>query len=134
MFLLREGGRAPLFLATPSGILQVQRHKRPLPDELDDGLVGRARDRRQRERPIGIEVVGARERFADELLAGRELDLVEDNFLFGVDAERAGVEHGRVRGIDAGGLPSRRPAETVAYLQRASSDSEHTGRGHAPNE
>ena len=97
---------------------------RPLPGELDDGLVGRSRNRRQRERPIGVEVVGARERFADELLAGRELDLVEDHFLLGVDAERAGVEHGRVRGIDARGLPGRRPAETVAYLHRASSDSD----------
>ena len=110
------------------------RRSRPLPDELDDGLVRRARDGRQGERSIGIEVVGARERLADELLAGRELDLVRHNFFFGVDAERAGVEHGRVRGIDARGLPGRRPAETVAYLQRASSDSEHTGRGHAPNE
>ena len=97
---------------------------RPLPGELDDGLVGRSRNRRQRERPIGVEVVGARERFADELLAGRELDLVEDHFLLGVDAERAGVEHCRVRGIEARSMPSRRPAETVAYLHRASSDSD----------
>ena len=97
---------------------------RPLPGELDDGLIGRSRNRCQDERPIGIAVVGAWERCANKLLAGRELDLVEDNFLFGVDAERTGVEHGRVRGIEARGLPSRRPAETVAYLHRASSDSD----------
>ena len=95
------------------------RLSRPFPDELDGWLVGRARDRRQRERPIGIEFVGTRERLADVILEARKLDLVGDNLLFGVDAERAGVENGCVCGIEARGLPSRRPAETVAYLQRA---------------
>jgi len=125
------------FFITP-GEFQVNRAgrwgSRPLPDELDDGLVGRARDCRQYERPVGIKFVGTRERLAKELLAGRELDLVEDNYLFGVNAERTGVEHGRVRGIETRDHLSRRPAETVAYLQRASSRFRYSGHGHTPNE